>query len=75
MRGVPCGERPSSIPGAHAWVKGITANQLNNYFAMTVRRAIVNTNTTIQGIPIAAVDFIPRARGPWHDGEDPQPEE
>ena len=37
------------------------AVQLNNYFAMTIRRAIANTGVSIHGVPIAAVDFIPRA--------------
>ena len=30
------------------------ATRLNNYFAMTIRRAVATTNTTIQGIPINA---------------------
>jgi len=43
----------------------LAATQLNNYFHMTVRRAIATTSATIQGVPIAAVDFIPRAYEPW----------
>jgi len=40
------------------------ATQLNNYFAMTIRRAIATTNATVHGVPIAGVEFIPRAEGP-----------
>ncbi|MGB9300278.1 MAG: DnaA N-terminal domain-containing protein [Anaerolineae bacterium] len=39
----------------------LVANQLNSYFAIVVRRVVATTNATIQGIPIAAVEFIPRA--------------
>jgi hypothetical protein len=41
------------------------ATQLNNYFVMTIKRAIANTDATIQGVPIAAVDFIPRPQQLW----------
>jgi len=41
----------------------LVATQLNNYFAMTVRRAIAATNASIHGVPVAAVDFIPSPTG------------
>jgi hypothetical protein len=37
------------------------ATQLHNYFAMAIMRAVATTNATIQGVPIAGVEFIPRA--------------
>ena len=50
----------------------LVASQLNNYFAMTVRRAIIATNSSIHGIPIATVDFAPRPQQPWEAArEDP----
>jgi len=36
---------------------------------MTIRRAIATTDASIQGIPIAAVEFIPRAQQLWHPAE------
>ena len=45
------------------------ATQLNNYFAMTIRRAVVNTNASVQGIPIAAVEFVPVHQQPWDAAE------
>ena len=51
----------------------LVANQLNNYFAMTVRRAIAATNASIHGVSINAIDFVahrfepsdtPRAEAP-----------
>jgi hypothetical protein len=50
----------------------LVANQLNNYFAMTVRRAIVTTDATIKGVPIGAVDFIPRPQQPGAASADDQ---
>jgi hypothetical protein len=47
----------------------LVATQLNNYFAMTIRRAVVNTNASINGVAIAALDFIPRP-GPLWDPSD-----
>ena len=38
----------------------LAANQISNYFPITVRRAMVTTNATIHGVPIASVDFMPR---------------
>jgi len=32
---------------------------------MTIRRAIAATNASVQGIPIATVEFIPRPYEPW----------
>jgi len=49
------------------------AAQLNNYFAMTVRRAIANSTASIQGVPIAAVDFAARPQQSWHLREDHRP--
>ena len=49
------------------------ATQLNNYFAMTIRRAIATTNASIHGVPIAAVDFIPRPPQLWDLAEDDHP--
>ena len=43
----------------------LVANQLNNYFAMTIRRAIVDTNASIHFVPIDSIDFVPRALVPW----------
>ena len=43
----------------------LVATQLNNYFGMTIRRAAATTNASIHGVPIAAVEFIPRAYQPW----------
>ena len=43
----------------------LAATQLNNYFAMTVRRAIANERPCIHEVPIAAVDFIPRHQQAW----------
>jgi len=48
----------------------LVATQLNNYFAMTVRRAIAATNASTHGVPIAAVDFVARAQQPWHAAEE-----
>jgi hypothetical protein len=53
----------------------LVANQLNSYFQMTVRRAVAGIGVSLQGVPIAMVEFVPRAQGPCHDGEHPQPEE
>jgi len=36
---------------------------------MTIRRAIVNTNASVQGIPIAAVEFVPVHQQPWDAAE------
>ena len=49
----------------------LVATQLNNYFAMTIRRAIVATDASVQGVPIAAVEFIPRRQQPCDAVEDP----
>jgi hypothetical protein len=38
----------------------LVANQLNNYFAMTILRAAATTDAPIHGVPIAAIDFVPR---------------
>jgi hypothetical protein len=51
----------------------LVANQLNNYFAMTVRRAIAATNASIHGVPIGAVDFVPCAYEPWDPLGNPRP--
>ena len=37
----------------------LAANQLNSYFQMTIRRVVANLKTSVQGVPIAAVDFVP----------------
>ena len=47
----------------------LAATQLNNYFAMTIRRAIATTNASVQGIPIAAVEFVPVHQQPWDAAE------
>jgi hypothetical protein len=44
----------------------LAATQMNNYFAMTIKRSIANTGASIQGVPIAAVEFIPRAQQTWN---------
>ena len=36
---------------------------------MTIRRAIVNTNASIYGVPIAAVEFVPVHQQPWDAAE------
>jgi hypothetical protein len=51
----------------------LVANQLNNYFAMTIRRAVVTTNASVHGVPIAAVDFAPRPRRLCDDAQDDDP--
>ena len=43
----------------------LVANQLNRYFAMTVRRAIVTADATINGVAVAAVDFVSRRQKMW----------
>jgi len=43
----------------------LAAAQLNNYFAMTIRRAIISTSASVHGVPIAAVDFIARGLQLW----------
>jgi len=43
----------------------LAATQLNNYFAMTIRRAIANERPSIHGVPIDAVDFIPHPQQLW----------
>ena len=48
----------------------LAATQLNNYFDMTIRRAIVTTNAPIHGVPIATVDFIPRPQQLWDATQD-----
>jgi len=53
----------------------LVANQLNSYFTAVVRRVVAGMGVSVKGVPIAEVEFVPRARGPWHDGEDAQPEE
>jgi hypothetical protein len=45
----------------------LPAAQLDYYFAMTIRRAIAKSNASVHGVPIAAVDFVPRC----HDVSDP----
>jgi len=47
----------------------LVAGQLNNYFGMTIRRAIATTNASVQGIPIAAVEFVPVHQQPWDAAE------
>ena len=44
----------------------LVANQLNNHFSMTARRAIANTPLSIRHVLIAAVDFVPRFQQLWH---------
>jgi hypothetical protein len=51
----------------------LVANQLNNYFDMTIRRGIANTTTLIHGVPIAQVDFILCPHEPSDPGKDDQP--
>jgi hypothetical protein len=38
----------------------LVASQLENHFSMTVRRVIASTSPSIHGLPITAVDFVPR---------------
>jgi hypothetical protein len=47
----------------------LVANQLNNYFGMTILGVLANTNASIQGVPVASVDFIPRLQA---TGDPPQ---
>jgi hypothetical protein len=42
----------------------LAANQLNNYFAMTVTRATANTDASIHGVPVASVEFTARPQQP-----------
>jgi chromosomal replication initiation ATPase DnaA len=47
----------------------LVANQLNSYFAMTIRRAIASTNASVLGVPIATVEFSPRSQQAWDPAE------
>ena len=53
----------------------LVANQLNNYFQMTMRRAVAGIGVSLQGVPIAMVEFVSRRRQLWEAGEDPHLEE
>jgi len=45
----------------------LVATQLNNYFYRPVLRAVSSTNASVHGLPIAAVDFIPRPQQPLNE--------
>ena len=47
----------------------LVAGQLNNYFAMTIRRAIATTGVSIDSVAIAAVDFVPGRQQAWDPAE------
>jgi hypothetical protein len=47
----------------------LIANQLNNYFAMTILRAAATTNASVHGVRIAAVHLIPRCPHVWDPAE------
>ncbi|MCJ7618941.1 MAG: hypothetical protein MUP64_01830 [Anaerolineae bacterium] len=49
----------------------LVATHLNNYFYRPVLRAIAAANASVHGIPIAAVDFIPRPPQPWDATDHP----
>jgi hypothetical protein len=46
------------------------ANQLNSYFAMTVRREVAGMGLTLQGVATTMVEFVPRRQQLWSPAED-----
>jgi hypothetical protein len=48
----------------------LAANQLNNYFAITILRAAATTDASTNGVPIASVEFIPRSPHVWDPDQD-----
>jgi hypothetical protein len=45
------------------------ANQLNSYFAVTVRREVAGMGVTLQGVAATMVEFVPRRQQPWSPAE------
>jgi hypothetical protein len=48
------------------------ADYLNKYFETVVMRTVASTHASVQGVPIVAVEFVPRQQQVWH-GEDDHP--